>query len=489
MDVSSSSQVHESEMEAKVNLDSLLGRLIFEAGLGPDFLHLPSFQGMIDLLTRGVRIAMPTYEHILQVQLREVEQRERALKKLWERNGCSLILDRWNSHGKSFISAFVHHNEGMLFLRSMDISTITNDIDELASVVCEVVDDISARNIVQIIINDSSSYMQAVEHAVLKKYDHSLLFTLCADYCINLILENIAALDHVNEVLMKARRITRFIYSHALPMQLKEHYILGGEIISNCHLKYVAMFVTLERLVSQRANLLEMFSSSEWTSSDLASTNLSRQVCEIIQSENAFWRAAASILKVTAPIINVLLKLETDNCSMGVLYDAMDSAKEEIKRNLGREHGRYWKLIDRIWDHYLHSHIHAAGYFLNPKIFYSESSNCILCFITGIAVPWWLKHGGGTRELQSFACRILSQTCFGASRYNIDKSLSERLHTEARSYPDQETFRKEEYIYYNLRLRNSVPRLHGPCEGKHGKLGPKLGDWISAENTPVGQHF
>ncbi|KAK3134506.1 hypothetical protein QOZ80_6AG0550050 [Eleusine coracana subsp. coracana] len=104
-------------------------------------------------------------------------------------------------------------------------------------------------------------------------------------------------------------------------------------------------------------------------------------------------------------------------------------------------------------------------------------------------VPWWLKHGGGTRELQSFACRILSQTCFGASRYNIDKSLSERLHTEARSYPDQETFRKEEYIYYNLRLRNSVPRLHGPCEGKHGKLGPKLGDWISAENTPVGQHF
>ncbi|GJM97508.1 hypothetical protein PR202_ga14440 [Eleusine coracana subsp. coracana] len=213
----------------------------------------------------------------------------------------------------------------------MDISTIANDIDELASVVCEVVDGIGVRNIVQIIINDSSSYMQAVEHAVLKKYDHSFLFTLCADYCINLILENIAALDHVNEVLMKARRITRFIYSHALPMQLKEHYIPG--------------------------------------------------------------------------------------------------------------------------------------------------------------VPWWLKHGGGTGELQSFACRILSQTCFGASRYNIDKSLSERLHTEARSYPDQEKFRKEEYIYYNLRLRNSVPRLHGPSEGKHGKLGPKLGDWISAENTTVGQHF
>jgi predicted XRE-type DNA-binding protein len=132
------------------------------------------------------------------------------------------------------------------------------------------------------------------------------------------------------------------------------------------------MFVTLERLVSQRENLIKMFSSSKWTSSDLASMNLSRQICEIIQSENAFWCAAASILKVTGPIISVLLKLESDDCSMGVLYDAMDNAKEEIKKNLGRDHGRYWKLIDHIWDDYLHSPIHAAGYSLNPKIFYSD---------------------------------------------------------------------------------------------------------------------
>jgi hypothetical protein len=377
MDISASSQVHESEMEGKDNLYSLLansiGRLICEAGLEPDFVHLPSFQGVIDLLTRGVRIAMPTYDYILQVQLREVQQRERALKQLWERNGCTLILDRWKSRcGKHFIRALVHHNEGMLFLRSMDISTIFKDVDELASVVRGLVDGIGVNSIVQIITNDASPYMQAVEHVLLKRYNHSFIFTLCADYCINLLLEHIAALDHVNEVLMKARHITRFIYSNALPMELKKIYIPGGEIISNSHLEYVAMFVTLARLVSQREKLIKMFSSSKWTSSDLASMNLSRQICEIIQSENAFWCAAASVLKVTGPIISVSVKLESDDCSMGVLYDAMDNAKEEIKQSLGHGHGRYWKLIDRIWDDYLHSPIHAAGYSLNPKIFYSD---------------------------------------------------------------------------------------------------------------------
>uniref|UniRef100_A0A0A9E384 DUF659 domain-containing protein n=1 Tax=Arundo donax TaxID=35708 RepID=A0A0A9E384_ARUDO len=539
VDISSSSQMHESgpSMEAKDNLDSLvansIGRFIFEAGLEHDFIHLPSFTGVIDLLTRGVRIAMPTYEYILQVQLREVQQRERALQRHWERSGCSVILDSWKSQcGKSFISVLVHCSKGMLFLRSLDISTIIDDVDELASMICQVVDDIGVRNIVQVITNDASPHMQATEHAVLKKHDQSFLFTLCADHCINLLLEKIAALDHVNEILMKARQITRFIYGHALPIELKEYYIVGGEILSNSNLKSVAKFVTLERLVSQRANLVEMFNSAEWVATDLASTSLSRHICEIVRTENAFWCAAANVLKLTGPLINVLYKLEGNNCSMGVLYDAMDCAKEDIKRNLGPEHGSYWQMIDHIWDDYLHSPVHAAGYFLNPRIFYtdrfrhdSEISSGITTCILRVArshydallvadqmdvyqrksglfdsdsaiqeametpqVLWWSKHGAGTRQLQSFATRILSQTCFGASRYNLDKRLSERLHTETRAYADQESFRKMEYIHYNLRLANSAPRVDGASVAEHGKLTTKLGDWISAADTPGAPH-
>src|SRR6185437_12053900 len=154
--------------------------------------------------------------------------------------------------------------------------------------------------------------------------------------------------------------------------ELKRLYIGNAEIISNSNLKFVAVFDTLEKLVSHRNNLMEMFASEDWVSSDLASTSLSMHICEVVHTEDAFWSAAANILKVTGPLISVLYKLEGDKCPVGVLYDAMDSAKEDIKQNLGDEHGSYWLMIDHIWDDYLHSPVHAAGYFLNPTIFYSD---------------------------------------------------------------------------------------------------------------------
>jgi len=96
----------------------------------------------------------------------------------------------------------------------------------------------------------------------------------------------------------------------------------------------VAKFLTLETLVSQRENLMEMFSSPNWVSSDLACTSLSMHICEVVQTDSAFWTAADNVLKVTGPLISVLYKLENDNCPVSVLYDAMDSAKEGIKKIL-----------------------------------------------------------------------------------------------------------------------------------------------------------
>jgi D-arabinose 1-dehydrogenase-like Zn-dependent alcohol dehydrogenase len=62
--------------------------------------------------------------------------------------------------------------------------------------------------IFQVIINDVSPHMQVVEHAVLKRYEQSSVFAVCADHCINLLLENIVAFNNVKDVLTKAKEIT-----------------------------------------------------------------------------------------------------------------------------------------------------------------------------------------------------------------------------------------------------------------------------------------
>ena len=62
--------------------------------------------------------------------------------------------------------------------------------------------------------------------------------------------------------------------------------------------------------------------------------------------------------------------------AMGYIYEAMDLAKEAIKRRYGDDETKYmplWDIIDARWDRQLHSPLHAAGYFLNPQYFYDKS--------------------------------------------------------------------------------------------------------------------
>jgi hAT family C-terminal dimerisation region len=49
--------------------------------------------------------------------------------------------------------------------------------------------------------------------------------------------------------------------------------------------------------------------------------------------------------------------------------------------------------------------------------------------LLGIAVTWWKMHGGQCPELQRLAIRVLSQPCCGTSRFNLDRHLSEELHS------------------------------------------------------------
>ena len=59
----------------------------------------------------------------------------------------------------SFISAKVHCSKGMYFLRTIDVSRITKDMNGIVLVFARVVDDLGACNIVQVVTNDASPHM------------------------------------------------------------------------------------------------------------------------------------------------------------------------------------------------------------------------------------------------------------------------------------------------------------------------------------------
>jgi len=357
-----------------------IGRFFYEAGIDLNSIKLSSFQRMIDAaISCGVGFKIPRYGElkgwILEEDLKEVQERVENIKRSWEQTGCSILLDCWtDQRGRSLISFLVDCPRGTIFLRSLDASDVVRDVDALFSLLSKVIEEVGVQNVVQVITHDPTCYMEAAGKKLVEKY-RTIFWVLCADHCINLILQRIAAIERVKEVMAVARTITRFIYSHVLPLELMKKHIQGKELVRTSRLKSVAPFITLRNMMSEKENLMHMFNSSTWNMSTWASRSKGKTVSELVKNP-AFWASVADILKVTDPLIGVLHRINgSDTAPMGFLYDSMDRAKIEIKKNLGGEIASYepfWIIIDEIWDHYLHSQLHSAGYYLNPSLFYSE---------------------------------------------------------------------------------------------------------------------
>eukprot|EP00253_Pinus_taeda_P032254 PITA_32254 len=105
-------------------------------------------------------------------------------------------------------------------------------------------------------------------------------------------------------------------------------------------------------------------------------------VVQIVTDNAANYMAAERLFEIRHPIIfgplvlPMKLMVDGDKPAMGYIYEAMDLAKEAIKRRYGDDETKYmplWDIIDACWDRQLNSPLHAAGYFLNPQYFYDKS--------------------------------------------------------------------------------------------------------------------
>ena len=100
------------------------------------------------------------------------------------------------------------------------------------------------------------------------------------------------------------------------------------------------------------------------------------------------------------------------------------------------------------------------------------------------AALWWSNYGGHCPELQKLATRILSQTCDGASRYKLKRSLAENLLAKGRIPIGQERLCDLTFVHYNLHLRNAD--WSTDTDHEFGEIDP-MNDWIVWEGPSTSQ--
>ncbi|KAG8390833.1 hypothetical protein BUALT_Bualt01G0124600 [Buddleja alternifolia] len=481
-----------------------VGRFFFDVGLPVDAVNSPYFQPMIDAIaSQDLGAVGPSYHDlrgwILKNLVHEVRNDVDQSTGAWGRTGCSILVDEWNSgKGKTFVNFFVYCPEGTIFLRSADISHAMDSADVLYELIKETVEKVGLRNVMQVVTSSEDRYVIAGKR--LTDSYPTVFWTPCAGQCIDLMLEDIGELPTVKMILDQAKSISRYIYSNSDVLNMMRRYTYGVDLVDMGSSRSLTNFMTLKRMVNVRHNLQSMVTSEEWVESPYSKKAGGFAILDYISSQS-FWSACTSITRLTDPLLRLLRIVGSGKRpAMGFVYAGLYRAKEAIKKEVDtkEEYLVYWNIIDRRWEQLQRHPLHAAGFYFNPKFFYSLEGDahlhirslvydCIEKLVsdpniqdkimketasyhggggdfgrkmairardTLLPTEWWLTYGGGCPNLARLAIRILSQTCC-LIQHKPNKIPLEHMH-ERKNCLEHQRLSDLVFVQYNMSMKQMV---------------------------------
>ncbi|KAJ4972262.1 hypothetical protein NE237_005361 [Protea cynaroides] len=517
-----------------------IGRFLYDAGVPLDAVNSAYFQPMVDAIaSEGPGLKPPSYHDlrgwILKNSVEEVRKVVDQYKGTWGRTGCSVLADEWTAEaGKILINFLVYCPEGTMFLRSVDASDIIRSPVALYELLKEVVEDVGVQHVLQVITDSAEHYIEAGK--MLTETFPTIYWTPCSARCIDLMLEDFGKFEWINAILEQAKSITRFVYNHVDVLNMMRRYTYGKDLIQPAITRSATNFTILQGMVSLKNGLQAMVTSQEWMDSPYSKNPDGLALIDVIYSQ-PFWSSCVTIIRLTDPLLRVLRIVGSEKRpAMGYIYEAMFQAKETIKKEFveKKDYLAYCNVIDHRWNRQLHRPLHAAGFYLNPKCFYSiegEVPNEIMSGMldsierlvpdtkiqdkitkelssyknavgdlgrkmairarhTMLPVEWWSTYGGGCPSLARLAIRILSQTC-SAIGFKQSQISCNQIHHQRRNHVEHQRLSDLIFVRYNLRLWQMLHRKNKELDA----LDPisfdtmdTVQDWVTEKEKLLGEY-
>ncbi|KAG4927439.1 hypothetical protein GLYMA_19G103700v4 [Glycine max] len=480
-----------------------IARFFFRNGIPFNVAKSKSLKLMIEAIgTYGPHLKPPSY-HELRVPLlkKELEYTKGLLRGHEEKRikyGCSIMSDGWTDRkNRTLINFLVNCSLGTQFVRSVDASEYMKTGQKIFELLDSFVEEIGEKNVIQVVTDNGSNYVLAGK--ILQVTRPKIFWTPCAAHCLDLLLEDIGKIPKVKRVIQRGIKLVGYIYNHTLALNTMRKFTQKTESVRHGVTRFATTFLTLQRLHKQKANLRRMFTSDEWLKSKAAKEPKGKQATDVVLMPS-FWNDVVYALKAMGPLVSVLRLVDNEKKpAMGFIYEAMDRVKEAIQRAFNNNEGKYkdiLAIIDKRWDCQLHHPLHAAGYYLNPKFFYTnpniDSDNEVVdglykCidklsedddFVVEVhkqllvykragerfgmtaamkarteisPAEWWKLYGGKTPHLQTIAIKVLSLTC-SSSGCECNWSTFEHIHSKKRSRLEHQKLQDLVYVKYNQAL-------------------------------------
>ena len=354
-----------------------IGRFLYDVGAPFDAVNSIYFKQMVEAIaSRGSGFECPSHHElggwILKNSVQEVKNDMDRCRMTWGRTGCSILVDQWSTEGgRVLLNFFAYCPEGTIFLKSFDATEISASAECLYELIRQVVEEVGVGQVLQMITPGEEQY--AVVGRRLTDTFPTLYWSPSAVHCIDLILEDFGNLEWISAVVEQARSITRFVYNCSAVLSMVRRYTLGNDIVDPSFSRFATNFSTLKRMVDLKHNLQAMVTSQEWMDCPFSKKTAGLEMLDIL-SDQTFWSSCDMIVRLTVPFLRVLRIAASEmRPAMGYIYAGMYRAKEAIKKALVKreDYMVYWNIIHHRWERLWNHPLHAAGFYLNPKFFYS----------------------------------------------------------------------------------------------------------------------
>ncbi|KAI0498719.1 hypothetical protein KFK09_019609 [Dendrobium nobile] len=447
--------------ENVVQADMSVAKFFYIAGIPFSSVNSFYFQKMVDSITAiGPGYKVPSYHslrgNLLKKCLTETGDFCKEVRKSWDEAGCTIMVDRWiNKVGHAMISFYAYSLKGTVFLSSVDASGYENSSEGLSNLFDSIIQEVGPRNVVNFLTDATPSH-RAAARFLMNKYQ-TFFSCICANHCIELILNAIAEMDEVKDIMAKMKKICQVAYNNVWILNSLREKTEGKEVFQHAATEFVAKFSTLLNMVALKEPLQQVFISTSWEQPVLSEQKLGSEVIDILL-DLQFWSSCSRIMKVIKPLLAVLHQVDgEERPSMGYFYDSMEKAGKGIISafdNKESDYHPYLDVIDKVREE-LHSPLHFAAYYLNPSVYYNSGFvitnvihksllDCIETLETNLLsqdnitrqksfyedavgdfsrpvairgretlspATWWSLYASDYPDLQRFAIRILSQTC------------------------------------------------------------------------------
>ena len=335
---------------------------------------------MSKIASMGHGYTGPTY-HALRVTLlkdakKQVELIVDSFRSKWVETGCTIMGDGWkDGRQRPLVNFLVYCPSGISFIKSVDISSIESNAENLCNLFAEIVEMVGVKNVVHMVTDNAANYKAS--GALLCERYPTITWSPCAAHCINLIMKDICEMPHVHDLAVLASKVTCYVYNNKWPLNWMRQRQGWKEIIRPGDTRFATTFIALKSLFDHKDDLQAMVTSQEFKK--FLKKEKIKEVKQIVLDER-FWNNCMIVVRIGSPLIRLLRICDSDEKpAMGYVYEGMYRVRKGIKELFKKKKTLYQPYIDIInarWDKLLRKSLHAAAYWLNPAFQYDKESFC-----------------------------------------------------------------------------------------------------------------